>query len=108
MSPVFVRRIFAALLCSFSLSSFSLAQNRPAAPQSKPPAPSTQQQQTAGKPTPAVAVPSPQSKHYPILLIASGTEPFWSLKLGMKGPQELDRVGYPDIPLEPGAVDIDR
>jgi uncharacterized membrane protein len=46
--------------------------------------------QTPAKPAPAQkktppSPPAPQSKHYPILLIATGTEPFWSLRIGMKG-----------------------
>jgi uncharacterized membrane protein len=45
-----------------------------------------------------------QTKHYPILVIAHGNEPFWSLRLGMKGPERLDRVSYPPIVLEPSDV----
>src|SRR5215467_9911311 len=67
--------------------------------------------QTPSKPSsttqqkkPAPAPPAPQSKHYPILLIASGTEPFWSLRIGMKGAERLERVGYPPIPLDPGEI----
>jgi uncharacterized membrane protein len=50
------------------------------------------------------AVPAPTSKHYPILVIAHGNEPFWSLRLGMKGPERLDRVNYPPILLEPTEI----
>src|SRR5215813_13231487 len=49
--------------------------------------------------------PAPQSKHYPILLIATGTEPFWSLRIGMKGAERLERPGYPPVPLEPGEIE---
>src|SRR5215471_7888337 len=75
------------------------------APTQKPAAktPTGQPQQ----PTPAEVVASPVSKHYPILIVAHGNEPFWSLRLGMKGPQRLDRVGYPPIVLEPGDVTND-
>jgi len=59
------------------------------------------QQKKAAPPAPA----APQSKHYPILLIASGTEPFWSLRIGMKGAERLERVGYPPIPLDPGEIE---
>jgi uncharacterized membrane protein len=64
---------------------------------------------TAGAPKkPAISsVPSTaaaQSKHYPILLIASGTEPFWSVRIGMKGAERLERASYPPIPLEPGEI----
>jgi uncharacterized membrane protein len=52
-------------------------------------------------------VASPVSRHYPILIIAHGTEPSWSLKLGMKGPQRLDRVGYPPIILDPADIVAD-
>jgi len=37
-------------------------------------------------------------------LIATGTEPFWSLRIGMKGAERLERAGYPPIPLEPGEI----
>ncbi|HET9994881.1 MAG TPA: hypothetical protein VFQ18_05700, partial [Candidatus Acidoferrum sp.] len=53
---------------------------------------------------PAVAPPSPQSTHYPILLLAFGNDPNWSLRIGLKGPERLDRPGYPPIPLEPAEV----
>jgi uncharacterized membrane protein len=65
-------------------------------PAAKPPAQTTEAQ-------PAVAGPQ-QTKHYPILVIAHGNEPFWSLRLGMKGPERLDRAGYPPIVLEPSDV----
>jgi uncharacterized membrane protein len=48
--------------------------------------------------------PSPQSTHYPILILAFGNEPNWSLRIGQKGPERLDRPGYPPIPLEPVEV----
>src|SRR4029077_5003875 len=44
----------------------------------------------------------PQSRHYPILLIASGINPLWSVRIGMKGAERLERAGYPPITLEPG------
>jgi len=56
---------------------------------------------------PAVGGPQ-QTKHYPILVIAHGSEPSWSLRLGMKGPERLDRVGYPPIVLEPSDVAQDE
>ena len=55
------------------------------------------------KPLPA-GPPSPQSKHYPILLLAFGNNPNWSLRIGLKGPERLDRPGYPPIALEPAEV----
>jgi len=71
----------------------------PAKPSAAPPAAQSAQRKTAPSP------PAPQSKHYPILLIASGTEPFWSLRIGMKGAERLERVGYPPVPLEPGEIE---
>ena len=60
----------------------------------KPPAPQT-----------APAAPAaPQSTHYPILLLAFGSDPTWSLRIGQKGPERLDRPNYPPIPLEPAEV----
>jgi uncharacterized membrane protein len=66
------------------------------------PAPNTPQNTPASSP----AVPSPVSKHYPILIIAQGNEPSWSLRLGMKGPERLDRANYPPLVLDP--VDVAR
>jgi uncharacterized membrane protein len=54
------------------------------------------------KPVPVPA--APQSTHYPILLLAFGNEPSWSLRIGLKGPERLDRQGYPPIPLDPGEI----
>jgi uncharacterized membrane protein len=65
----------------------------------KPPSGAPAQQK---KPLPAPA--APQSKHYPILLIASGPGSVWSLRIGMKGAERLDRAGYPPIPLDPGEI----
>ncbi|HEV1994251.1 MAG TPA: hypothetical protein VGR03_07970 [Candidatus Acidoferrum sp.] len=48
--------------------------------------------------------PAPQSTHYPILLLAFGNDPNWSLRIGQKGPERLDRPGYPSISLEPTDV----
>jgi uncharacterized membrane protein len=57
------------------------------------------------KPPFSPAAPAaPQSKHYPILLLASGNNPAWSLRIGQKGPERLDRSGYPPITLEPAEV----
>ncbi|HYL84796.1 MAG TPA: hypothetical protein VE263_11220 [Candidatus Angelobacter sp.] len=53
---------------------------------------------------PPVGPPAPQSKHYPILLLAFGNEPSWSVRIGLKGPERFDRAGYPPIPLEPAEV----
>jgi uncharacterized membrane protein len=53
-------------------------------------------------------VPSPVSRHFPILIIAQGNNPGWSLRIGMKGPQRLDRTGYPPIVLNPGEITSDE
>jgi uncharacterized membrane protein len=54
---------------------------------------------------PAAAAPAaPQSRHFPILLLASGNNPAWSLRIGQKGAERLDRPGYPPITLEPADV----
>ncbi len=58
-----------------------------------------------GQAAPALA--APQSKHFPILLIASGMEPSWSVRIGMKGAERLERAGYPPITLEPGEIAAD-
>jgi uncharacterized membrane protein len=82
---------------AIALPAYAQAPSKPAtapkpqsSPQKTPPAP-----------------PAPQSKHYPILLIASGTEPFWSLRIGMKGAERLERAGYPPIPMDPGPIEQD-
>ena len=81
-----------------ALSMFSVASLFGQTPSKAPPSPPQQKKS-------APAPPAPQSKHYPILLIASGTEPFWSLRIGMKGAERLERVGYPPIPLDPGEIE---
>jgi uncharacterized membrane protein len=58
----------------------------------------------AAPPAVAAAPASPQSKHFPILLLATGNNPAWSLRIGQKGPERLDRPGYPPIALEPAEI----
>jgi hypothetical protein len=75
----------------------------------------TPPQKPALKPTSKSAAPpateppiaSPVSRHYPILIVAHGNNPVWSLRLGMKGPERLDRSGYPPIILDPGEVTLE-
>jgi uncharacterized membrane protein len=89
------------IVCLFlTLCSSGLAQAPAPQPAQKPAAKTPAQ--TPGT-QPAVAGPQ-QTKHYPILVIAHGDEPSWSLRLGMKGPERLDRAGYPPIVLEPSDV----
>jgi uncharacterized membrane protein/Tol biopolymer transport system component len=106
-----------ALVFSFALTT-NLAAPTPTHAQSQTPKPTPQSppksnpaQQQSPSPngaTPGVAtspaVQAPSSKHYPILLLATGTEPFWSLRLGMKGPERLDRLNYPPIVLDPAEI----
>src|SRR5579864_842832 len=58
-------------------------------------------------PAVSAAPAAPQSKHFPILLLASGNNPAWSVRVGQKGPERLDRPGYPPITLEPGEITHD-
>lgn len=53
---------------------------------------------------PPVGPAAPQSSHFPILLLVEGKDLSWSLRIGQKGPERMDRVGYPPIPLDPGDV----
>src|SRR5258708_11500465 len=80
--------LFVAPLCFLVPSLSSYGQAPTASPAKKPP----------------MGPPAPQSKHYPILILAFGNDPNWSLRIGQKGPERLDRPGYPPIPLEPAEV----
>jgi uncharacterized membrane protein len=89
-------------LCSSLLAaSLACAQAPAAAPEQKP---ATNPQTKSALPTAGAAVPSPVSRHYPILILAHGSDPSWSLRLGMKGPERLDRSGYPPIVLDPDEI----
>lgn len=72
----------------------------------QPQAPSPQTQTKK----PPAAPAAPQSKHFPILLLAfgpaSGDDPAWSVRIGQKGPERLDRSDYPPVTLDP--VDVNR
>ena len=91
VAPLARLRFCMALLSALLLSPACIAQNRPA-----PPVPVPKK--------PPVGPPAPQSRHYPILLLAFGNEPNWNVRIGLKGPERFDRVGYPPIPLEPAEV----
>lgn len=86
-----------AVLTAMTASPCVLAQAKP---------PSASQQATSPK-VAQTGPPAPESRHFPILLIASGANPGWTAKIGMKGPERLERDGYPPITLEPGAVTQD-
>jgi uncharacterized membrane protein len=93
------------VLCSSLLveniaSAQTPAPNPAQTPAPKPPARSA--------PAADTSIPSPVSRHYPILILAHGNEPSWSLRLGMKGPERLDRAGYPPIVLEPAEIAPDE
>lgn len=90
--PLRMRSTFFGFILVASTGSSARAQAP--APTKKPPS----------SPTTPVAPAAPQSKHYPILLLASGNNPAWSLRIGQKGPERLDRPGYPPITLEPAEV----
>ena len=79
-------------MCTASL--WGQARPTPAQGQTQPP---------AQKPLP-LGPQAPHSTHYPILLLGFGNLPNWSVRIGLKGPERLDREGYPPIPLEPGEV----
>jgi uncharacterized membrane protein len=89
--------VFGSILLMCSAAAHAQAPGQPQPSGQKPPGPAAKQPAIAAQ----EAVPAPTSKHYPILIIAHGTEPFWSLRLGMKGPERLDRLNYPPIVLEP-------
>jgi uncharacterized membrane protein len=85
------RTLFAlatAALCAVAVPRLCCGQAQPSRPAKKLP----------------VGPPAPQSTHYPILLLAFGNDPSWSLRIGLKGPERLDRPNYPPIPLEPAEV----
>ena len=103
LGTLFVRFSFSLFLSAGALLfAVPAAGQTPAQkPAPKPPAnPSQAQAQDT--------IASPVSRHYPILILAHGVEPFWSLRLGMKGPERLDRVGYPPIILDPGEITADE
>src|SRR5262252_4132444 len=97
--PSMIARILSACVVHAGLLA---AQTPPQKPAPKPPA------KSAPAPAATDTVPSPVSRHYPILILAHGNEPFWALRLGMKGPERLDRVGYPPIILDPAEVSAEE
>ncbi len=94
------QRVLFLLLAStiFSPRELLLAQTTSQKPAQKPVA------KVPANPSAADVQGPQQTKHYPILVIAHGNEPSWSLRLGMKGPERLDRASYPPIVLEPSDV----
>jgi uncharacterized membrane protein len=101
-----------AVLCS-AWSYPSRAQQPRQSQQSQQPPPT--QQAPSQQPVPSTTPPAqtkkpaagpaaPQSTHYPILLLVQGNDQSWNLRIGLRGPERLDRTGYPPIPLEPAEV----
>ena len=84
------------LLCTLLCAAFLVAPTGHGQTKPAPPVPAPQNH--------PVGPPAPQSKHYPILLLAFGNQPNWSVRIGLKGPERFDRAGYPPIPLEPAEV----
>jgi uncharacterized membrane protein len=101
-APCFTRIPF---LCSALLLSNIVAAQAPAPAPAQKPAPNSQ---TKSVPAATAPISSPISRHYPILVIAHGNEPSWLLRLGMKGPERLDRAGYPPIVLDPDEIVPDQ
>jgi uncharacterized membrane protein len=95
-TSVFAALSIGAIVC---VASRGAAHTQAPTPQAKKPA-------AAAATSPA----GPQSTHYPILLLtfgpAAGTDPAWSIRIGQKGPERLDRPGYPPAMLDP--VDVAR
>jgi hypothetical protein len=98
--------LFLAGTPSSSQQSAQLQQQPPSQPPTQ--AQRAPSQQPASQPpqgkTLAAAPASPQSTHYPILLLVQSHDQSWSLRIGLRGPERLDRNGYPPIPLEPADV----
>ena len=98
---------FAAYLCPAQTQQPPTQQQvppqQPAKPQTQQPAPQQTPQSPQAK-KPAVGPAAPQSTHYPILLLVQGNDQSWSLRIGLRGPERLDRNGYPPVPLEPADV----
>lgn len=90
--PLRARSVFLRLVVLIANAYSSVLAQAPAT--KKPPSP----------PVASAAPTAPQSKHFPILLLASGNNPAWNVRLGQKGPERLDRPGYPPITLEPAEV----
>jgi WD40-like Beta Propeller Repeat len=109
--PRFSKRFATMTLASAAMFFVGAAERSEA--QTKPTPTSAQSQSKkpttpATPPTPAAAPNSPVSTHFPILLLAfgppDGTQTGWSIRIGIKGPERMDRPNYPPVTLEPGDV----
>jgi uncharacterized membrane protein len=103
---------FALLLLTLASAALLIGTERTAAQTKSTPASSQSKKPTTNPNAPAQAAApnSPVSTHYPILLLAfgapEGTQPGWSIRIGIKGPERMDRPNYPPVTLEP--IDVQR
>jgi uncharacterized membrane protein len=102
------RRVPLAAICSLSLAGGAKASADPSHRDNNPGRTETlvaTQTPAAGQTQkPPVGPAAPQSRHFPVLLLAVGMNPSWSLRIGPNGAERLDRPGYPPITLEPGEI----
>lgn len=69
------------------------------------PSPQNPKKPSQTSPAPTAPVPNaPVSTHFPILLLAFGNARGWNVHIGPKGPELLERQGYPPIVLDPGEI----
>jgi len=107
-------RGFAILALAITAGAYSGANQIAAQTKSTPASSQSQSKKPATTPataqTPTPAPNSPVSTHFPILLLAfgppEGAQPAWSIRIGIKGPERMDRPNYPPVTLEP--VDVQR
>lgn len=105
--PRFLLQVLFMLIVGFAGSAFAYSQQSPAPATKASPSsasPSSQDAAASQAKKPAVGPPAPQSTHFPILLLLEGKDKSWSLRIGQKGPERLDRPNYPPIPLDAGQV----
>ena len=88
------------------ISAFTCTSQAQQPPPATPPSarPTAQPSSPTTQAKPAVGPAAAQSTHFPILLLVEAKDHSWSLRIGQKGPERLDRVGYPPIPLDPGEI----
>jgi uncharacterized membrane protein len=108
MSRIILVRFVLSLLFSLTAISLFPARTLSQAPAQKPAAPKTPANANPAQIQEQEPVPSPVSHHFPILIIAQGNDLGWSLRIGMKGPERLDRSDYPPIVLNPGDITSDE
>jgi uncharacterized membrane protein len=75
----------------------------PAAAKAQTP-PAAKKPVAASSPSATPLPSAPLSTHFPILLLAFGESPSWDVRIGSKGPELLQRQGYPPVLLEPGEI----